>query len=331
VVLNSQVLTNINSVAAGEGFSLGLKGDGTVVFWGEKGFTKAMSSVSPLDPQEQTNELFEKLQITKVDPVTGVPVGTNTSIFPRYFGDQEWRGSQVIRTFNLGVNSSGEIVTWVTNHEAAVLSNVVAIAAGGVNSLALKEDGTVISWGSAPAARNPVPVPDGLNNLVAISVGHGEGRRQAGLTTDGRVITWGSETIDRDATPTAGLSNVVAISIGYNHSLALKKDGSVTGWGFNREGQATGIKTPEAPYVSSGLVTVSGQVLSHVIAISAGQEYSLALKEDGTVVAWGNHRFYRDVPTGLSGVVAVAAGDGYCLAITTNSLSAIRRDLDLKE
>jgi alpha-tubulin suppressor-like RCC1 family protein len=60
-------------------------------------------------------------------------------------------------------------------------------------------------------------------------------------------------------------------------------------------------------------------VLSNVVAIAAGNEYSLALRKDGTVVSWG-HPFSMQmvVPSGLSNVVAIAAGENFCLAITTN-------------
>jgi alpha-tubulin suppressor-like RCC1 family protein len=49
--------------------------------------------------------------------------------------------------------------------------------------------------------------------------------------------------------------------------------------------------------------------LSGVVAIAAGDRYSLALKSDGTVAAWGaSHHVETNIPTGLSGVVALAAG-----------------------
>ena len=57
-------------------------------------------------------------------------------------------------------------------------------------------------------------------------------------------------------------TDFVAIAAGGHHSLALKEDGSIVGWGDNYYGQA-------------GPVTGSG-----FIAISAGAEHSLALKED---------------------------------------------------
>ena len=57
-----------------------------------------------------------------------------------------------------------------------------------------------------------------------------------------------------------GLSNVVAIAAGGYHSLALKSDGTVVGWGDNGYGQTT---------VPAGL--------SNVAAIAAGGYHSLAL------------------------------------------------------
>ena len=50
-------------------------------------------------------------------------------------------------------------------------------------------------------------------------------------------------------------------------------------------------------------------------ALDAGAEHVLALKGDGTVVAWGNNGSGQaTVPTGLTGVTAIAAGDFHSLA-----------------
>ena len=70
----------------------------------------------------------------------------------------------------------------------------------------------------------------------------------------------------------AGLSGVTAIAAGGYHSLALKSDGTVVGWGATATGQTT---------IPAGL--------SGVIAIAAGYHHSLALKSDGTVVGWGDN------------------------------------------
>jgi alpha-tubulin suppressor-like RCC1 family protein len=59
--------------------------------------------------------------------------------------------------------------------------------------------------------------------------------------------------------------------------------------------------------------------LSGVTAIAAGSYHSLALKSDGTVVAWGgNMNGQTTVPVGLSGVTAISAGAAFCLAIVAN-------------
>ena len=73
--------------------------------------------------------------------------------------------------------------------------------------------------------------------------------------------------------------------------------------------------------------------LSNVVAIAAGGEHCLALKSDGTVVAWGAgwtngptdpFGFGQSiVPPGLGGVVAIAAGTWQSLALyAPPSLSA---------
>jgi alpha-tubulin suppressor-like RCC1 family protein len=49
-----------------------------------------------------------------------------------------------------------------------------------------------------------------------------------------------------------------------------------------------------------------------VVAVAAGEEHSLALRRDGTVVAWGaGASGATSVPRGLRDVVAVAAGGGW--------------------
>src|SRR5256885_1808377 len=49
--------------------------------------------------------------------------------------------------------------------------------------------------------------------------------------------------------------------------------------------------------------------LTNVIAVSAGAYHGLALRRDGTVAAWGNPtRGLASVPPGLNSVIAISAG-----------------------
>jgi hypothetical protein len=103
--------------------------------------------------------------------------------------------------------------------------------------------------------------------------------------------------------PPLGLSNVVAISSGTAHSMALKNDGTVVVWGTSDGGQ---VAVPAAA--------------TNVVAIAAGTEWSMALKRDGTVLAWGsnNDNGQTNVPVGLGGVAAIAAGYSEALALKSN-------------
>jgi alpha-tubulin suppressor-like RCC1 family protein len=153
----------------------------------------------------------------------------------------------------------------------------------------------------------------------------------------GRVLAWGENTFGQSTVP-AGLSGVVAVAGGANHSLALKQDGTVAAWGWNQYGQSTipaglndivAIAAGEAHNLalrSNGTVVAWGYSgygvntvpagLSGVVAIAAGSYHNLALKADGTVVAWGNTTAgATSVPAGLSGVVAIAAGANHSLAL----------------
>jgi alpha-tubulin suppressor-like RCC1 family protein len=76
------------------------------------------------------------------------------------------------------------------------------------------------------------------------------------------------------------------------------------------------------PYGYASMVQPTN--IGNVTAIAAGALHTLALRKDGTVIAWGNN-FYgqTNIPAGLSNVVAIAAGNNHCLALKSDgSLAA---------
>ncbi len=319
------VLSDAVAISAGRIQCLALKSDSTVVGWGgnfrgEASFDDTVLTTGEGGFADKTGFHITQKNTTKVitNGVVKIDGRTLGDVVSIAAGDG----------FSLALKKDRTVVTWGENYIPAELTNIKAIAAESGDSWALKSNGTVVGWRSQPS--NPkygqlLPA-ENIFNAVAIAVGPGGyTTRGVALKDDGTVEHWGGETIYKDATPPAGLSNVVAIAAGFNHTLALKNDGTVIGWGFNDVGQATGIPTTNAPNISTGQVTIEGQVLSNVVSIAAGHGYSMALKRDGTIVTWGrmvNNLYPATVPAGLSNVVAIAAGDNFCLAITTNNAVA---------
>lgn len=295
VIIGGQQLTNAVAIAAGGLHSLALTADGTVVGWGANAQGEAVGYPSPERHRGGRVEMGGR----PLEGIMEVAAGRATAY-----------------SFSLALRSNGTIVAWGegSRGETAVpagLTNVTAVSAGSLQGLALKADGTVVSWGWGK------PPPPGLSNVVAISAAGQFGRNLA-LTGDGHVVDWPVHASGvYDSQVPEGLSNVVAVSAGWNHSLALRSDGTVVGWGHNNTGQATGTINTTFAMGSTGLVSVAGLALSNVVAIAAAHDFSLALKKDGTIVSWGRS-LGVSVPEGLSNVVAISAGDYYCLAITTN-------------
>jgi type II secretory pathway pseudopilin PulG len=223
-------LNNVQAVSAGAAHSVALKKDGTVVAWG-----------SNLDWGRNWD------WTVRFGGQSNVPAGLNNVV-------QVSAGA----VHNLALKSDGTVVAWGSNHYQggnfggqsnvpAGLNNVIQVAAGGSHSLALKSDGTVIAWGSNHAGQ--IAVPAGLNNVVEIAAGR---EHSMALKSDGTVVAWGGNTywivppggnwtlITTGQTDVpAGLNNVVSISAGYYHSIALKSDGTVVIWGRNDYGQTT--------------------------------------------------------------------------------------------
>ena len=213
------------------------------------------------------------------------------------------------------------------------LSDVMAIAAGGPCHLALKRDGTVVSWG----VPNYTNLPPGLSDVVALANG---GRLSVALKSDGTVVAW--QTGDWGPLPPwatnvpPDLRNVVAVAADSSSWFALRGDGQVvTRGGTNTPPSDSLVQVLPglsnvvaiAPFTNGILalrndgtvVTPGGQpvdpALTNVVDLSARMESILTLKRDGTVLAQASYPGYRlsatNVPPGLSNVTCLSAGSWF--------------------
>ncbi len=89
--------------------------------------------------------------------------------------------------------------------------------------------------------------------------------------------------------------------------IANVRPGTLVGWGYYDRNGTNGTEVVPVS-VPPGL--------TNVVAVAAGGHHALALRADGTVVAWGQSGHGQTaVPEGLTGVVAVAAGSTHSLAL----------------
>ncbi len=251
------------------------------------------------------------------------------------FADADQAGRYTVIVSNIlgGVTSSvpavltvdpplaGKVIFWGRNDfgqpdvPAPARSGVTAVAIGNGFIVALRTNGTVVAWGDN--FHGQTNVPSGLNGVKAIAAGSGYA---LALKNDGSLVAWGWNLYGPVTVPAAARTGVRAISAHGNVTLALKIDGTVVAWGDNYWGQVTGIPTPPNPefryYAEANPVLIGGKVLNGVIAIGAGGS-SVALRRDGSVVAWGlNNYGGGDVPgSAQGGVVAVSSGDLHTLAL----------------
>ena len=135
--------------------------------------------------------------------------------------------------------------------EAFADERVVAVSAGGDQSLALTADGGVWSWGWGAFGR----------------LGHGDQQSQ--------LLPKKVEAFDGQ--------RVLAVSAGEYHSLTLTADGAVWSWGSGGEGQL-GHGDRQSQPLPKKIVAFTGH---RVVAVSAGEYHSLTLTTDGAVFTWG--------------------------------------------
>jgi alpha-tubulin suppressor-like RCC1 family protein len=169
---------------------------------------------------------------------------------------------------------------------------------GVVSATILLAAGIAIVVTMPPTGGLRLPVGKGT---PAISLGERHGLI---LASDGSLWSWGSDAHDT-LRPILGLGNVTAqtrlgrignetnwisISAGLSHNVAIKSDGTLWAWGANFLGQfgvgTTGILNRKARESNIPVAAAPGHDWKQAVA---GGIHTLAIKQDGTLWAWGDN------------------------------------------
>jgi uncharacterized repeat protein (TIGR01451 family) len=268
--VQAQNLSGGIAISTGGRHTLVLKSDGTVWAWGSNG---SGESGGPPPYPRLTPSIVNGL-----NNVIAVAAGYAHSMALRNDGTVWVWGADGSGELGLGTSDP---IGHPTPVQVPGLTGVTSICAGTGLSVAVRNDGTVWTWG------------ENHNGQLGASGGS--------LNTPTQV---------------SGVSGVTAVASSFNHVIVRKADGTVMGWGMNAFGQ-TG--SSNLGNVNPTPAQVNG--LNGVTAVAAGSGFSLALRSDGTVWGWGllpGTNTQTTNPSTISGIanaVSIAAGNSHCLAL----------------
>jgi alpha-tubulin suppressor-like RCC1 family protein len=283
--------TAANAIASGSGHSCMRFEDGTLRCWGQNEAGQLGDGTTTNRPSPVPVERFANINLTGVVTVVA---GLDHTCALKATG----------RVVCWGDNSQGQlglgdptITRRLRASNEVDLDNVIAIAAGGLHTCAIRADSFVFCWGNNDAGQV------GDNSLTT-------------RFAPTQVIQPGN----------FALTSMKSIVAGFAHTCALGERGSVRCWGDNSRGQLGTNDTTNRRVATN----VSGTRNSRVTALAAGHSHTCALRTRGELVCWGNNddgqlgdnsRDQRLVPTVVAGtntdVVGISAGLVHTCAVAS--------------
>jgi alpha-tubulin suppressor-like RCC1 family protein len=278
---------NWQSASAAYGHTAAIKTDGTLWTWGN-------------------NEVGELGDGTYTNKTTPVKIGIAS----------DWQLISAGSAYTIAIKTNGTIWAWGSNYQSQLGdgtridknypiqigtdANWKSVSANGhYGPLAIKNNGTLWAWGRGGYGQfgdgtfEDKFIPTQIGNSVDwLSVSAGSSHTIA-IKTNGTLWVTGNDRYGQlgiGPNP-LGLENVFvqvgtnntwqSVSGGGNHTVAIKKDGTLWAWGWNSYGQL-GDKTN----IDKNTPVQIG-ITNDWEAVSAGDAYTIAFKKDGTLWAWG--------------------------------------------
>jgi len=238
----------------------------------------------------------------------------------------EWSSSDynIARVDSQGILSSfntGEVtityklgdITQSVQLEINLPPAVVSLKGSDRAFAALREDGSVVTWGDSLYGGDSSSVASQIDGTIKVVSIDSSERSFAALREDGSVVTWGDSSYGGDSTSVAsqidGSVDVVSIVSTTQAFTALRVDGSIVTWGDTR--------------YSTNSVSVPPMLTNAVSIYSTWYGFS-AIKKDGSVATWGDNAHGGN----SSSVDAKLDGEKDVVSIYSNiaAFAALRED-----
>ena len=281
------------AVSGGEYHSLALKSNGALYAWGtnDNGQLGIGSTDTKTTPQQVGTETNWK----------AVSAGGNHSLALKndntlYAWGANYNGQ--LGNGENGANFSDKSKDKTAPIPVGTERNWQSISGGYGHSAALKDNGTLYTWGSNHAGQLGDGSTTNRSSPTEISTGWkalGAGNLfTLALKTSNTIYAWGSNDSEQlgDGSTTTNRSSPTEISAGYKavaggkwHSLALKNDNTLYAWGHNASGSLG-----DGTFTNRNRPVKVRSDDTDWKAIDSGGDYSLALKDNGMLYAWGNKR-----------------------------------------
>lgn len=208
-------------IAAGNKYGIGLRGNGTIVTWGQ---ANQLVSNSPSGNDFIAISAGDQHAVALRSNGTVVAWGSNA------LGQLNVPSHNDIVKISAGINhtlairSNGEVIAWGSNAnlQCNVLSGTfIDIAAGNTYSLGIRSNGEIVGWGQAWNGELS-NIPTG-NDFVQIS---GKYLHAIARRSNGTIVAWGNPTENLNA-PAGSFVNMTA---GWQGNVAIRADGEMVAW-----------------------------------------------------------------------------------------------------